>query len=187
MFTWLWAVMFYTQLRLSIIASIVGSWHFHPDNKPSVSQAVLTSVTKSMGTIAFSSLILTIIERIKRAAAPKWYHFCGPQACLFTPLFLLSCALKFCLETYVKMLTKFTLIIHVFTGLNFFDSAKKCFGIMTRHFENGFITDYATTSVLKLGSFVFSIAVTVSREQILAFTTQKLKLTFSHSSRAGPG
>ena len=212
MFAWLWAVLFYSQVRLSIIAQVVGSWHFHPDDMPSVPTAVFNSVTKSLGTIAFSSFITTIIERIKKASEVKWYYYTGPQVsgifgrpaldsssiagveenarffhlqylcspiinnkyphriftfhisqcCLFAPLLLVSCAVKFCLETCMKMLTKFTLIIHVFTGLNFMDSAKKCFNIMSRHFENGFITDYASVSVLKLGSFVFSMAVTMS-------------------------
>jgi len=38
-YCWLFSVMFYTQVRLAVIAFCVGSWHFHPDNKPGVFHA----------------------------------------------------------------------------------------------------------------------------------------------------
>lgn len=71
-------------------------------------------------------------------------------------------ALSTLLASCIKMLTKFTLIIHTFTGLPFTDSARKCFHVMGRHFQDGFITDYASNSVLQLGAYVFSAAVTFS-------------------------
>mmetsp|Transcript_6211 Transcript_6211/g.12908 ORF Transcript_6211/g.12908 Transcript_6211/m.12908 type:complete len:647 (+) Transcript_6211:64-2004(+) len=160
MFLWLWSVQWYTQARLCTVAATIGSWHFHPDDKPTAIQAVKNTVTKSLGTVSFSAMILAIIEEIKRRLKFKWYHHCGPQCCITAPMHLLSCLLMMVLENCFKMLTKFTLIIHTFSGLNFFGSAKKCFGVMTRHFENGFITDYASNAVLQLGAYIFSLAIT---------------------------
>lgn len=60
----------------------------------------------------------------------------------------------------MKMLTKFTLIIHCFTGASFVESGRLCYHSMKRHFVNGFITDAVSNNVITLGSFVFSLAVT---------------------------
>jgi len=158
MFCWLWSIMFYTQARLGVIATIIGSWHFHPNDMPSVSTAVINVFTKSLGTVSFSALLLAIIERIKKSLKFKWYHHCGPQVCITLPFACLAMVLLWCLETCLKMLTKFTLILHIFSGLNFFGSAKKCFGLLTRHFENAFVTEVTSRAVLTIGAYVFSIA-----------------------------
>eukprot|EP00978_Attheya_sp_CCMP212_P029474 scaffold104840_cov53-Attheya_sp.AAC.3 len=101
---YLWSVLFFNTMRLSVVANVIGSWHFHPENTPGVIRSVINTM-----------LIL--------------------------------------------MLTKFALILHVFTGQAFVPSAKKVFKIMKRHFKGGFVTEYAATSVLNLGSYVFSIAI----------------------------
>ena len=162
MFCWLWSIMFYTQARLGVISFVIGSWHFHPNDMPSVLSAVLTVFTKSLGTVSFSALLLAIIERIKKSLKFKWYHHCGPQFCITVPFACLAMVLLWCLETCLKMLTKFTLILHIFSGDNFFGSAKKCWGLLTRHFENAFVTEVTSRAVLTIGAYVFSIALAFS-------------------------
>ena len=152
---WLFSVMFYTQVRLAVIAFVVGSWHFHPDNKPGVFAAIKIACTTSLGTISLSGLIQTIVDEIKRQTDVKWYQWCN---CSMWPIYLCLTLIGYCLATCIKMLTKFTLIIHCFTGESFFGSAKMCFGLMSRHFVNGMVTEATSVSVLKLGSFVFSTA-----------------------------
>jgi hypothetical protein len=49
-----------------IISTVIGSWHFHPDNMPPLCQGMKNAV-KSTGTLAFSALILAIWERIKKS------------------------------------------------------------------------------------------------------------------------
>ena len=110
------------------------------------------TVTKSLGTVSFSALILAIVEEIKRRLKFRWYHHCGPQCVVTAPIACIAIMLMWVLENCFKMLTKFTLIIHTFSGLDFLGSAKKCFGVMGRHFENGFITDYASQAVLQVGA-----------------------------------
>ena len=155
LFSWLWSICFYDQIRLSVISLIVGSWHWHPENKPSLFQAFQTTTTKSLGTNALSALVIAIVMRIKQAAKFKcWMIFSPPHFVLF-----LIC---WCLYTMIKMLTKFSLIIHNFTGLSFFKSAGRCYKIMTRHFENGMVTEASSQNVLYLSCFVFSFVVTIS-------------------------
>lgn len=54
--------------------------------------------------------------------------------------------------------TKYSVVLHVFTGKTWMGSAKKVFKILKRHFKGGFVTELASASVLHLGSFVFSIS-----------------------------
>lgn len=75
------------------------------------------------------------------------------------PTYFLVLMCGSCIKMLILMLTKFALILHVFTGQAFVPSAKKVFKIMKRHFKGGYVTEYAATSVLKLGSYVFSIAI----------------------------
>jgi len=57
------------------------------------------------------------------------------------------------------MLTNFAVVLHVFTGQNFFGSAKKSFQILSRHFEGGFVTDYTSRSLFAIASYTFSFCV----------------------------
>ena len=81
LFVWLWSTLFFTQLRLSVISTVVGSWHFNPTDMPSTLAAVRNAVTTSFGTIAFSSLVLTIVERVKRSlqVSEERGHKCPPD------------------------------------------------------------------------------------------------------------
>lgn len=152
-FHWIWCTCFYGSIRLSVISLIVGSHHFHPEDKPTVMQAFQTTFTRNLGANAAAALIIAIAVRLKKAAKFRcWMLFSPPHFVLF-----LIC---WCVYTLIKMLTKFTLIIHNFTGLSFWDSAKRCFGVMTRHFQNGAITEAASANVLYLTCWVFSMGVT---------------------------
>jgi hypothetical protein len=155
--SWLWAIYYYQLARLSIVSYVIGSWHFHPQDKPSVSTAIKQTLTKSTGTLSILALALAIIEYIKKNSKVKcWHIFCPPVLAVSAILCCVWCLI----EQLVKMLTKFTLIIHVFSGLPFWASAKKCYHVMTRHFVNGAITEYTSVSVITLGAYVFSIAIT---------------------------
>lgn len=159
-FAYLWSIVLFAKMRLSIIATIVGSWHFHREDKPGVWRSILNSCTTSVGTLAVSSLISTVAEKINRKLQePCWRSWIGPAACVTLPLQLFLCLLGQCLETLIRMLTKFVVILHVFTGLPFFGSAKKVFKIMSRHFKGGFVTEVTSAGVLNLGAYVFSIGI----------------------------
>ena len=158
--SYLWSVLIFAKMRLSVIATIVGSWHFHPDNTPGIIRAVINTLTTSIGTLSVASLIATIAERINRKLQePCWRSWIGPAACVTVPLQLFLCIFGQCLATLILMLTKFAVILHVFTGLPFVGSAKKVFKIMSRHFKGGFVTEVTSAGVLNLGAYVFSICI----------------------------
>ena len=158
--SYLWTNLLFDKMRLSMIATIVGSWHFHPDNQPGIIVAIKNSLTTSFGTLTVASLISTIAEKANRMMMePCWKTWLSPVICCTFPLHLLLCCLGACLNQLIRMLTSFAIILHVFTGGSFMDSAKQVFKIMSRHFKGGYITDLTSRSVLKLGSYIFSMGV----------------------------
>jgi len=162
---YVFCVQWFTQARLSTIAQIVGSWHFHPESTVPITQALTTTCTTSLGAVSFSAVILTILMEIKKKLQVKWWKACCMHASTggaTIPLHIVMCCLLWCIERCMKMLTKFTLIIHCFTGQSFVGSAKLCYHVMKRHFVNGFITDAVSVSVLALGSFVGSLLVSMT-------------------------
>jgi hypothetical protein len=158
MLVWLWSVMFFTQFRLAIVACVIGSWHWHPDNKPSPMQALSTTATKSFGTVSYSGLLCAIVEQFYKWTKLRWYHLIPPYLFIVGPLKIALCILGWCLKSCLQMLTKFSLVLHVFTGDTFFGSAKKCFGIMKRHFVGGFITEASSKNIMTIFAYVMAVA-----------------------------
>ena len=155
---YLWSVLLFSMMRLSIIATVIGSWHFHPVNPPGIVRAVWNTCTASFGTVSAASLVATIAEKLNRMLLKEalWKQCCNPLFCILMPLY---CLFGHCIRMFILMLTKFSVILHVFTGQAWLGSAKKVFKILKRHFKGGFVTEYASSSVLTLGSFAFSIAI----------------------------
>jgi len=156
--SYLWINLIFDKMRLSIIATIVGSWHFHPGDKPSILVAVKNTLTTSFGTLSVAALIATLAERINRmvneSVLKTWIN---PLICITWPFQLVLCCFAGCLNQCLRMLTKFAVICHVFTGENFMGSARNVFNIMSRHFKGGFITDLTSRGVLDLGCYIFSV------------------------------
>jgi hypothetical protein len=157
--SYLWTLLLLHHFRLSIVATIVGSWYLHPEDKPTILTAI-RNIPKSFGTLSISSLIATIAEEINRRASRScWRSWVSPCVCITVPLDLFLCGIAYCFHACIQMLTKFAVICHVFTGLSFMGSAKKVFKIMSRHFTGGFVTELTSRSVLTLGSYVFSVGI----------------------------
>jgi hypothetical protein len=157
--SYLWTILLFEKMRLSIIAAIVGSWHFHPQEKPSVFTCI-KNIAPSFGTIAVSALISSLAEYVNRILSENaWYWWISPTVIIMLPIHAISFCFGACLKTLVQMVTKFALILHVFTGQAFMASAKSAFQILSRHFKGGFVTEFTSKSVLNLGSYAFSIGV----------------------------
>lgn len=66
------------------------------------------------------------------------------------------------MTTLMTILTKCSIIPHVFTGGAFLKSAKNDFKILSRHFKGEFVTAVTAKTVLNLGAYAFSIAMGVA-------------------------
>lgn len=155
--SYLWSILLFEKMRLSIIAGVVGSWHFHPLEKPSVWLAI-RNIGPSFGTLSVSALISSIAEYINKTLNQP-SGWCSPTICFTWPLRLVLCCCGACFKTLIQMLTKHSVILHVFTGKPFVGSAKSVFKIMSRHFKGGFVTEVTSKSALTLGSYAFSLGI----------------------------
>ena len=153
-FSYIWNCFWFNQVRLYVITLIVASWHWHPADKPTALQALSIVATKGVGTVSIASLLLAIVEQIKRQTKFRWWH-------ILSPAHLLLDVLGWMLITCLNMLTKYTLIIHVLSGKSFLQSGKSGFHLMKRHFQNGVITEMTSKNVMTLSSLVFSFAIYV--------------------------
>jgi len=157
--SYLWTILLFGQMRLSVIATIVGSWHFHPEDKPSVFTA-LKNVAQSFGTLSVSSLIATVAEKVNRMMSEKaWTQWVTPTICFTWPLHCCMCIFGSCIHTFVKMLTSYAVVLHTFTGENFIGSARNSFKILSRHFQGGFVTEITSRSLFSIASYAFSFCV----------------------------
>lgn len=157
---YLWTICLFNKMRLSVIATIIGSWHFHPGEKPGIMTALYNTTTTSFGTLSVSSLIATVAEKICRMSQePCWRSWVGPAFFVTAPLQILLCVFGTCVGEIIRMLTKYAVIMHVWTGLSFLGSAKKASQILSRHFKGAFVTEITSQSVLKLSSYAFSVGI----------------------------
>mmetsp|Transcript_17232 Transcript_17232/g.25012 ORF Transcript_17232/g.25012 Transcript_17232/m.25012 type:complete len:330 (+) Transcript_17232:2-991(+) len=134
---------------------MVGSWHFHPESKPNFGRAIQNALTTSFGSLAFAALVISFLDRFRRYRQIKCWWL-GPQCILLFPLYLINLIFGICIGVF----TKFSVILHIFTGLPLTNSARKCWSVMSRHFVGGFITEVTSSNVLATGPYVFSIAMT---------------------------
>lgn len=159
--SYLWTIMLLASIRLSIISTIIGSWHFHPSDVPSVFLSIRNTIY-SFGTLALSSLIAGIAEKLNRMInRPSCAAWCSPACCVLAPLQILLCFFGTCFKGLIQMLTKYAVILHTFTGNAFVPSGKDAFGILSRHFVGGFVTEVSSQSVLTLASYAFSFGITM--------------------------
>ena len=155
---YLWTIFILEKMRLFIIAGTVGSWHFHPDDQPSIWLSI-KNIGPSFGTLSVAGLISSIADYINRIVNRNQ---CALWMCPFTtPLAILLCCFGTCLKGLIMMLTKFSVILHVFTGQSFVGSGKSVFKILSRHFKGGFVTEVTSVSLLTLSSYGFSIGISM--------------------------
>lgn len=154
--SYLWTILLFNKMRLSIIATIIGSWRFHPEDVPSIFIA-FKNVLTSFGTLSVSSLIATMAEEINRIMSRgAWI---SPSICITWPLDCLMCIFGSCTNTCVRMLTSYAVVLHCFVGGHFIDSAKSSFKILSRHYKGGFVTEITSRALLNLAAYIFSFCI----------------------------
>jgi len=162
-FVYMWIALFLDKVRLLIISYDIGHWYFQrqreksEDDGPSTWIAIKTSVTKSFGTLSIASLVSAVADRINREMNEPLYKkaLCCHNACFCC----VYAVFWICFKEWIKALSKFSVIIHSFTGLSFVQSGKKAVDILKRNFANGFITEYCSRSVIWFGAYFFSFCV----------------------------
>ena len=164
---WIWFIYVYDQVRLSTVSTVVGSRHFHSDEKEhcNVWQALRNALTTSFGSLALAGALSTIFDNFRkdqRASVNVGWWVVGPQSCVLLPLQLILWAFASCLADALALYVRFAVILHSFTGHSLKSCAAKCKSTMQRNFLGGYVTAYSAKSVLFTTSYVFSLGVAIA-------------------------
>ena len=163
---WIWFIYVYDQVRLSTVSTVVGSRHFHADEKEhcNVWQALRNALTTSFGSLALAGALSTIFDNFRkdqRSTVTVGWWMAGPQSCVLLPLQLILWAFGSCLADALALYVRFAVILHSFTGHSLKSCAAKCKSTMQRNFLGGYITAYSSKSVLFTTSYIFSLGVAI--------------------------
>jgi len=85
--------------------------------------------------------------------------WCSPLVCIAAPIHLLMSCFGASIKFFITMLSKFCLILHVFTGKATLESGRNVFKILSRHFKGAFVTELTSRGVLGLASYAFSVGI----------------------------
>jgi hypothetical protein len=161
-FVWIWTVWTLDMVRLFIVASVTGSNYFHPNddndltNKPTFYTTLKRALGPSFGTLAFAGLITSFLD-VLRKRNRRCFMWFGPQIIVFVFIEAVLCVFGACILNMAFVFTKFSVVLHAFTGKSFQESGQRCHEIMRRRFVGGYITEINSHSVLWLSSVFFSI------------------------------
>mmetsp|Transcript_5690 Transcript_5690/g.15986 ORF Transcript_5690/g.15986 Transcript_5690/m.15986 type:complete len:734 (-) Transcript_5690:1161-3362(-) len=159
---WIWFIFVYDQVRLATISTVVGSRHFHADEKKhcTVWQALYNALTTSFGSLALAGALSTVFDSFRkdrRSSSNVAWWLAGPQTCVLLPLQLILWAFGSCLADALALYVRFAVILHSFTGHSLKTCAAKCKSTLQRNFIGGYITAYSARSVLFTTSYIFSV------------------------------
>lgn len=154
LFAMLWVSFFFRAVILNITAVTIGSWYFKQSDRPSTSAlaGLKFSFTGGFGVLSIASLVLAIVDRIRRYVDSKTGYF--------HPLGLIAKLIGCCIYSILHTYSKFLVIAHAFGGKDFYSSAQQAVGTMKGRFKGGLINDWLVEIVVRLGAFVFSAGIT---------------------------
>ncbi len=158
-FVWIWTVWTLDMIRLMIVATITGSNYFHGTNssvESSFSEACSKAFGQSFGTLSFAGLVTSFLDALRKRNK-RCFMWIGPQVAILIIIEAILFLFGTCFLHLVFVLTKFSVVIHAFTGKSLIDSGKHCYQIMNRRFIGGFVTEISSHSVLWTTAIIFSI------------------------------
>ncbi|XP_029441783.1 choline transporter-like protein 4 [Rhinatrema bivittatum] len=158
-FAFLWCINFVIALGQCVLAGAFASyyWAFHkPKDIPwfPVSGAFVRTLRYHTGSLAFGSLILTIVQMI-RIILEYLDHKLKDVQNPFTRFLL--CCLKccfWCLEKFIKFLNRNAYIMIAVYGKNFCTSAKNAFSLLMRNVVRVVVLDKVTDLLILFGKLL---------------------------------
>jgi len=162
-----WTVQFWLCVRFFVVSLVTGVWYYRTESlasqegavsrKQMTTAPVLTALglalSKSFGSIAQASLLLTICEMLRRMANRERRN--GLLGCL------IACCIG-CLLSYLEFLTKFALTVHALTGDSFCDSGRTFLHHCQRHGFKALVVDFLAALTLQFGAIVLGLLLTAA-------------------------
>jgi len=164
---WIWFIFVYDQIRLSTISTVVGSRHFHTEEKKNctVWRALHNALTTSFGSLALAgalSMVFDSFRKDRRSPSHVTWWLTGPQSCVLLPLQMILWAFGACIADALALYIRFAVILHSFTGQSLKTCATKCKDTLKRNFIGGYITAYSARSVLFTTAYIFSVGIALA-------------------------
>lgn len=158
-FLFFWCANFVTALGQMTLAGAFASYYWafvKPDDMPAL--PVFSSLGRSLryhtGTLAFGSLILSIIQIIRVLLEYLDHKLKGAQnKCARFVLCCLKCCF-WCLEKFIKFLNRNAYIMVAIYGKNFCTSARDAFFLLMRNMIRVAVLDKVTDFLLFLGKLL---------------------------------
>ncbi|KAG9471844.1 hypothetical protein GDO78_022613, partial [Eleutherodactylus coqui] len=158
-FGFLWCINFVIALGQCVLAGAFASyyWAFHkPKDIPyfPISAAFIRTLRYHTGSLAFGSLILTIVQMIRIILEYLDHKLKGAQnPCTRFLLCCLKCCF-WCLEKFIKFLNRNAYIMIAVYGKNFCVSAKNAFKLLMRNIVRVVVLDKVTDLLIFFGKLI---------------------------------
>lgn len=155
----IWTVLLLNHFRTGLIAGSLSVWYFHlgtvemPQHPSKV--ALSWVFTSSFGTHCYSSLILALITRLQYCLQNKWFSYSNP-------LGWMCLVLGKCLKTLIESISRFALIVHVISGLNYCRSGKQVYYLVKDRLKSALaviaLAEFVLNGVVLMINFIINIA-----------------------------
>ena len=157
LFHFAWVTGMLEQVRLMMVAGVVGTWYFDKTENVPARPTVYWlrhALTTSGGTLAIGASIAALCEWVKKKASKACWCL-DPVAVLLRVLMVFA-------EAIIVAITRMCTVVHVFTGASFCVCKVKTMALLKRNFVGGVTTEVVGKMVFFLGGFVFSAAISLS-------------------------
>jgi hypothetical protein len=163
-FAYLWNAAFLVAIGQCVIAGAVGVWFFAPEgqrsNQPSVRIALKNCFRYHLGSLAFGSFILALVQFIKWICRYLAEQAKAQKNKVMMYVFKCLAYCLWCIEKCVKYLNRQAYIQLALLGKNFCRSAKHAFQLWTRNIVRFGVLAVLGSIIMYIG-YVFIMAATV--------------------------
>jgi len=159
-FGFLWMSAFLSAVFQHVVAGAIATWYFSRDvtGPRPVGSSSFTSLfrafTTSLGSLAFGSLLIAIVEFMNFLLQTAKRHN-SQNKLVYYVASCLQCVLG-CIEGIVRYVNKFAYIYVAMHGHGFCKAAKECFDLVSRNFFTTVIMDVISGFVLFMGKILFT-------------------------------
>ncbi|KAG2195451.1 hypothetical protein INT47_000416, partial [Mucor saturninus] len=157
-FIYMWTAKLLIYMERFALSSITAQWYFHRNDPAGSSvspwkSALIRASTNSLGTIAFGSLILAVIQFLQFSARSMRKYTKVPR-----PFATLITILLGYIDAMISIFNNYTISLAGITGENFFSAAKSATKIFRRNLLSGLFGDLLTQLIIYIGTTVIALS-----------------------------
>ncbi|KAI7877036.1 hypothetical protein K492DRAFT_166411 [Lichtheimia hyalospora FSU 10163] len=158
-FIYFWTSGVLINIQRFVLSAVTAQWYFHrnepakPSHDITWKAGLLQASSTSLGTIAFGSLVLTMVQCLQYAT--QWIRKYFKMSWPF--MTVISTVLSF-IEGLISEINHYTIALAGITGEGFYVSAKSSSKMFRRNLLSGLLGDLMTKLILYVGSLVMALS-----------------------------